>query len=122
MLTYSLNSVGLEDALSVSPEAQRLAFENRAKYDLCVIYDTRSTRFPKRGEPPTAAGRLFDIISEHEFVKPLPRFPALLIGGYEGWCDFVKQRQMVGLQEHQRALQRQAAKATPNGHTSTQSL
>jgi ubiquitin carboxyl-terminal hydrolase 8 len=115
---HRLNSTGLEDALSVSPEGQRLAFQNRYRYDLVVICDTRSTRLPAKGEAPTPAGRLFSIIGENEFVKPLPRFPALLVGGYEGWVEFIKQRQSLGEKEYMRMLQARARanSGATNGH------
>jgi hypothetical protein len=73
---------------------------------------------PKKGEPPTPAGRLFDIINEHEFVKPLPRFPALLIGGYEGWISFIMERQRQGMEEQRKLLEQQQARNATNGHAS----
>lgn len=118
LLTYSMDSVKLEDALSVSSDAQRLAFENRSKYDLCVIYDTNSTTLPKKGDKPTPAGRLFSIIGENEFARPLPRFPALLIGGYEGWVNWMRDRAMQGAQLQQQKQQQAAMKqyTAANGH------
>lgn len=87
-----------------------MAFASRNLYDLIVINDMRSKRFPGKGEPPTPAGRLRDIIFEHEFTKVLPRSPALLVGGYEGWIEFIKSRQAF----HMQRLKQEAQAA--NGH------
>ncbi|WOO79490.1 Ubiquitin carboxyl-terminal hydrolase 4 [Vanrija pseudolonga] len=113
-----LTSTQLEDAMSLSPQAQQLAFQNRHKYDLVVLYDKRSTTFPKKGEPPTPISRLWSIIGENEFRKTLPRFPAMLIGGFEGWVKFIMARQKASMQQHQLAQQQQSRPYNPktNGH------
>lgn len=98
----------LEDALSLSTDAQRLAFENRHRYDLVVVYDTKSTSFPTKGAPATPVSRLWSIIAENEFIKPLPRFPTLLIGGYDGWVKFIKARGEMHAREFARQRAQQA--------------
>lgn len=105
--------------MSLSPQAQQLAFQNRHKYDLVVLYDRRSTTFPKKGEPPTPISRLWSIIGENEFRKTLPRFPAMLIGGFEGWVKFIMDRQKASMQQHQLAQQQQQSRPynpKTNGH------
>lgn len=97
----------------MNPEAQQLAFASRNMYDLIVIYDTRSKTFPSKGAAPTPAGRMREIIYEHEFTKVLPRSPALLVGGYEGWIEFIKSRQAMHMQ---RFKQEAATTQMPNGH------
>ncbi|KAL1409731.1 ubiquitin-specific protease doa4 [Vanrija albida] len=115
----NLNSTELEDAMSLSPQAQQLAFQNRHKYDLVVLYDRRSTSFPntKKGEPATPISKLWAIIGENEFRKTLPRFPVLLIGGFEGWVKFIMDRQKASMQQHL-AQQQQSRPYNPktNGH------
>ncbi|GMK54579.1 hypothetical protein CspeluHIS016_0111650 [Cutaneotrichosporon spelunceum] len=111
LLRSGLTSTQLESALSLSPEAQQAAFASRHFYDLVVITDSKSTMFPSKGEPQTPAGNLRDIIYEHEFVKTLPRSPVLLVGGYEGWVEFIKARQAINM-EH---LQQAHGSQVPNG-------
>ncbi|BEI95738.1 hypothetical protein CcaverHIS631_0106870 [Cutaneotrichosporon cavernicola] len=115
-----LTSTQLESALSLSPEAQQVAFASRNLYDLVVISDSRSKMFPSKSEPQTPAGNLRDIIYEHEFAKTLPRSPALLVGGYKGWVEFIKTRQAINMQHLQQAHGSQAPNGTPgqpNGYS-----
>ncbi|GHJ88910.1 hypothetical protein NliqN6_5312 [Naganishia liquefaciens] len=92
-----LDSIKLENALSLSPPAEQRAFAARNTADLVVLYDARSTAFPKPGAAePTAPGRLFSIIFENEFRRVLRRTPVLLVGGYEAWRRYVEQKQGQG--------------------------
>ncbi|EIW69824.1 hypothetical protein TREMEDRAFT_30214 [Tremella mesenterica DSM 1558] len=92
LLRSDMTSNKLEDSLSLSPEAQRKAFEERHKADLVVVYDSNSVSWPRKGSPPTALSRLWDIIYEHEFAKKLERTPVMLTGGYHAWTEFIKMR------------------------------
>ncbi|KAJ9119135.1 hypothetical protein QFC22_003626 [Naganishia vaughanmartiniae] len=87
-----LDSIKLENALSLLPAAEHKAFLDRQQNDLVVLYDTASTSFPKTGSRPTAPGILFSIIFENEFRKSLPRSPVLLIGGFQAWKEEVELR------------------------------
>jgi len=82
----------LEDSLSLSPENQRGAYENRHKADLVVFYDANSINFPRKGSSPTPISRLWDLVYELEFTKRLQRTPVLLTGGYAAWFEFIKKR------------------------------
>ena len=92
LLTFSITSAKLEDSLSLSPEAQRRAFSERHKFDLVVVYDGKSTGWPRKGAEPAPLSRLWDTIYEHEFSKRLARNPVLLEGGFAAWRDFIKMR------------------------------
>lgn len=87
-----LDSIKLENALSLLPSAEHKAFFDRQRNDLVVIYDSSSTAFPKPGAPPTAPGTLFSLIFENEFRKSLPRSPVLLVGGYQAWNEEMERR------------------------------
>ncbi len=87
-----MTSAKLEDSLSLSPEVQRRAFENRHMHDLVVVYDSHSVNFPRKGSPPTPLSRLWDLIYEVEFTKRLQRTPVMLTGGYDAWLQFIKMR------------------------------
>jgi ubiquitin carboxyl-terminal hydrolase 8 len=89
---YRMDSIRLENALSILPPAEHKAFLNRNTVDLVVLYDSASTSFPKPGAEPTAPGRLFSIIFENEFRKSLARSPVLLVGGYQAWREEVERR------------------------------
>lgn len=86
----SMNSVKLEDSLSLLPDQQRRYFENRHKADLVVVYDATSTTWPKDAQP---LSKLWDIIYGNEFGKKLQRMPVLLVGGQEHWSEYVRRRQ-----------------------------
>ncbi|CAK9786673.1 hypothetical protein CC85DRAFT_288603 [Cutaneotrichosporon oleaginosum] len=122
LMRPGLTSTQLEGALSLSPEAQQVAFASRNLYDLVVIVDSRSRKFPGKGEAQTPAGNLRNVIYEHEFAKVLPRSPALLLGGYEAWVEFIKSRQRINLkriQEEQASfMPRMPPNGAPNGHAS----
>lgn len=87
-----MTSAKLEDSLSLLPDRQRKAFEDRHKADLVVVYDSHSVSFPRRGSQPTPLSRLWDFIYEHEFNKRLERTPVMLAGGYAAWLEFIKKR------------------------------
>lgn len=116
-------STKLEDALSLSTEKQRKAFENRHKYDLVVVYDSHSLNWPRKdsdngGRTPPLA-RLWEVIYEHEFNKRLERTPVLLTGGYAGWVEFIKARGAKHAQEWARMqaqAQLQSGRPEVNGH------
>ena len=92
MNTRSMTAAKLEDSLSLSPEKQRRAFEDRHKYDLVIFYDSHSLNFPRKGSPPTPISRLWDLVYELEFAKRLQRTPVMLTGGYDAWLQFIKMR------------------------------
>lgn len=78
----------------------------------------RSKAFPNKGAAQTAAGRLREIIYELEFTKTLPRSPVLLVGGYEGWVEFINGRRAFHMANHMRNAQPpQAQQYAPNGHS-----
>ncbi|KAK8850408.1 hypothetical protein IAR55_004326 [Kwoniella newhampshirensis] len=112
LLREGMTSTKLEDSLSLSPEAQRRAFENRHKFDVVVVYDSHSASWPRKGSPPTPVSRLWDMIYEHEFTKKLARNPVMLTGGYEAWREFIKMR----------AARHAKAHAQAQGHGHSQSL
>ncbi|ORX41170.1 hypothetical protein BD324DRAFT_613498 [Kockovaella imperatae] len=109
-----MTSAKLEDALSLSPEVQRKAFEKRNKYDVVVVYDSKSKSWPRKETgstiPPLA--RLWEIIYEQEFSKKLERTPVLLSGGYATWVEFIKGRAA----KHAADYARMTAMAQANGH------
>lgn len=96
IMRSGMTSTGLEDALSLSPPAQQEAFARRHQYDLIVIYDSRSTSFPGQGSEATPVGRLWDMMYSNEYSKSLPRCPVLLVGGYQGWYEFIDYRSKQG--------------------------
>lgn len=106
LLRNDITSTKLEDSLSLSPESQRKAFEDRHKFDLVVVYDSRSDSWPRKGAAPSPLSRLWDAIYEHEFSKKLERTPVLLEGGYAAWREFIKMRVAKNV----------AANASANGH------
>lgn len=118
----SMDSTKLEDALSLSPEAQRKHFENRDKYDVVVVYDSHSQGWPRKdmgvnGTPPLA--RLWEIIYQDEFGKRLQRTPVLMTGGYDAWVEFIKMRGAMHAQAWAAAQANghgQGRKVIPNGH------
>ena len=107
-----MNSVKLEDSLSLSPEPQRRAFADRHKMDLVVVYDSQSTSWPRKGSQPTPLSRLWDIIFEHEFTKRLERNPVMLEGGYHAWREFIKMRVAMNGSAHQQQQQQQQPSRT----------
>lgn len=96
IMRSGMTSAGLEDALSLSPPAQQEAFARRHQYDLVVIYDSRSKNFPPKGADPTPVSRMWDMIYSNEYSKILPRCPVLLVGGYQGWFEFIDFRARQG--------------------------
>ncbi|WWD20590.1 hypothetical protein CI109_105066 [Kwoniella shandongensis] len=118
LLREGMTSTKLEDSLSLSPEAQRRAFETRHKFDLVIVYDSHSANWPRKGSPPTPVSRLWDMIYEHEFAKKLERNPVMLTGGYEAWREFIKMRAA----KHAKAHAQAQAQGHPSGHGHSQSL
>ncbi|OXG41036.1 ubiquitin carboxyl-terminal hydrolase 8 [Cryptococcus neoformans Bt15] len=88
LLREGMTASKLEDALSLSPAVQREAFQNRHKYDLIIVYDTRSPVWPKDGP----LSRLWDMFFMGHDEKRLQRNPVILVGGYEKWREFIKMR------------------------------
>lgn len=84
---YRIDSVKLESALSLSPSAEQKAFQNRAQYDLVVVYDRSSSGFPVKGEKPNAMSRLYNLVFVDEFRKSLRRSPVALVGGFNAWKE-----------------------------------
>ncbi|KAF8507957.1 hypothetical protein BU17DRAFT_56970 [Hysterangium stoloniferum] len=74
-----LTSTTIDSALVVSPSTERVLFTNRAKFDLVVLYDNKSTVI----DGPLS--NLVRAICEMEFVTFLKRPPVLLVGGLEAW-------------------------------------
>ena len=117
-----MTSTKLEDALSLSPEAQRKHFERRDKYDVVVVYDSHSKGWPRKDNaaetvPPLV--RLWEIVYEQEFSKRLQRTPVLLAGGYDAWVDFIKMRGAMHAKAWHAAQANghgQGKKVIPNGH------
>lgn len=96
IMRTGMTSTGLEDALSLSPPAQQEAFARRHQYDLVVIYDSASKSFPGKGAEPNPVSRIWDMIYSNEYSKILPRCPVLLVGGYQGWFEFIDFRSRQG--------------------------
>lgn len=89
----------LEDALSLSPAVQREAFQNRHKYDLIIVYDTRSPVWPKDGP----LSRLWDMFFMGHDEKRLQRNPVILVGGYENGESLSRcERRGVHMQQRRR--------------------
>jgi ubiquitin carboxyl-terminal hydrolase 8 len=112
-----MTSAKLEDALSLLPEKQRKAFENRHRSDLVVVYDSHSVNWPRKdtGNPAPLA-RLWELIYEHEFAKKLERTPALLTKVYAGWVEFIKMRAAKHAQAYALANGYNPRKPMTNGH------
>ncbi|ODN86082.1 hypothetical protein L198_07375 [Cryptococcus wingfieldii CBS 7118] len=78
----------LEDSLSLSPPKQQTYFANRDKYDLVIVYDASSTNWPTSGP----LQRLWNMFFNGHDPKKLQRPPVVLIGGHNGWIEFIKMR------------------------------
>ncbi|WRT70548.1 uncharacterized protein IL334_007546 [Kwoniella shivajii] len=106
LMREGMTAQKLEDSLSLSPTAHQKAFQNRNKFDLVVVYDSKSTNWPNKEKGSTPTSKLWDMIYEYEFQKKLDRTPVLLLGGYEAWREFIKMR----------AAKHAAAHANSQGH------
>ncbi|RUP49463.1 hypothetical protein BC936DRAFT_142475 [Jimgerdemannia flammicorona] len=81
----------------MNPETDKLLFANRNHFDLIVYYDRNSMSF---NTPSGVNGyaymsplkNLKIAIYENEFTKSLPRMPVLLVGGFEAWRAFAKDK------------------------------
>jgi ubiquitin carboxyl-terminal hydrolase 8 len=83
----------LQEALVLSSRTERTLFERRNTFDLVVLTDTDSEQF---GDPSTPIRKLFSMIYENEFLKPLRRSPVFLQGGIKAWTNDVGE--LVGTQ------------------------
>ncbi|KAK4683648.1 ubiquitin carboxyl-terminal hydrolase 8, partial [Tremellales sp. Uapishka_1] len=99
IMREGMTSAKLEDALYLSSDAQRRAFQERNLADVVVMYDSSSHGFPDLAHP-NPISTLFKLIYEHEFEKKLPRPPVLLTGGYRAWVEFIKKRQRKHEENH----------------------
>lgn len=128
LLIVRMNSVKLEDSLSLSPESHRRAFSDRHKVDLVIVYDSASNGWPRKGSAPNPLSRIWDVIFEHEFTKRLERNPVILEGGYHAWREFIKMRvARNSLSRNYKPATRSTdnppyVKPVPHGHRQAQSM
>ncbi|RUP50002.1 hypothetical protein BC936DRAFT_140748 [Jimgerdemannia flammicorona] len=93
----SITSVDIESSLIMNPETDKLLFANRNRFDLIVYYDRNSI---SDNTPSGVNGyayvsplkNLKNAIYENEFTKSLPRTPVLLVGGFEAWRAYTKDK------------------------------
>ncbi|KAK9415120.1 putative USP domain-containing protein [Seiridium unicorne] len=80
----------IEDSMGIAPDEEMRAFENRAKFDLVVIYDEDSILLPERPQADDQATALFTLyqgLDQFNYGRELRNKPKLLRGGVEAWSD-----------------------------------
>ncbi|KAK7056503.1 ubiquitin-specific protease doa4 [Paramarasmius palmivorus] len=82
LMRSNVSGESLEDSMVIAPNQEALAFKNRDKWDLVVVYDQNSKDF---GGPESSLNVLIGAISERAFKKLLRRMPMILVGGLDAW-------------------------------------
>lgn len=80
----------IEESMGIAPDEEMRAFENRAKFDLVVLYDEDSTALAERPQHDDQAIALFTLyqgLDQFNYGRELRNKPKLLQGGVEGWTD-----------------------------------
>lgn len=68
-------------SLITSPDSEKEIFSKRSEFELLVIYDTDSQTI----KDSITLEKIFKIMSQKAFEKPLKRNPVILSGGLEAW-------------------------------------
>lgn len=80
----------IEESMGIAPDEEMRAFENRAKFDLVVLYDEDSVNLPDRPQEDDQATALFTLyqgLDQFNYGRELRNKPKLLRGGVEAWAD-----------------------------------
>ncbi|KAI0386537.1 cysteine proteinase [Hypomontagnella monticulosa] len=80
----------IADSMVLAPPNERLAFEQRDKADLVVIYDEHSTTVPAKISGDFLEMILYNLrqaLSYYSYSRPLKGSPKLLTGGLGSWVD-----------------------------------
>lgn len=80
----------IEESMGIAPDEEMRAFENRAKFDLVVLYDEDSASLPDRPQGDDQATALFTLyqgLDQFNYGRELRNKPKLLRGGLEAWVD-----------------------------------
>ncbi|KAG8891176.1 ubiquitin-specific protease doa4, partial [Tulasnella sp. 403] len=123
LMRTSIDAMGVESALVLSPASEENSFRNREKFDVVVLHDEKSESFS------SPLAKLNRIIYETEFTKLLQRPPMLLVGGLERWKKEIGLKGLVGHDIEAQLKAAEAREATaissassvrgvPNGHGS----
>lgn len=85
----SLSADDIEESMGIAPDEEMKAFEDRAKFDLVVLYDEESTTISgnPRDEQGTALLMLYQALDQFNYARELRNKPKLLQGGVEAWTD-----------------------------------
>lgn len=80
----------IEESMGIAPDDEMRAFENRAKFDVVVLYDEDSTTLIDRPQNSDQAAALFNLyqgLDQFNYGRELRNKPKLLRGGVEAWID-----------------------------------
>jgi len=80
----------IEESMGIAPDEEMRAFEDRAKFDLVVLYDDDSTSLPggpQGDDQATALFVLYQGLDQFNYGRELRNKPKLLRGGVEAWID-----------------------------------
>ncbi|KAI0839877.1 cysteine proteinase [Hypoxylon sp. FL0890] len=88
LMRENISADDIADSMVLAPSDERLAFEQRDKVDLVVIYDQSSASLPTRitGNPlEMILYNLRQALSYYSYNRPLKNSPKLLRGGLNSW-------------------------------------
>ncbi|KAH6647459.1 hypothetical protein BKA67DRAFT_577532 [Truncatella angustata] len=80
----------IEESMGIAPDEEMRAFEDRAKFDLVVLYDDDSSSLPggpQGDDQATALFVLYQGLDQFNYGRELRHKPKLLRGGVEAWVD-----------------------------------
>ncbi|KAH9885040.1 hypothetical protein F4778DRAFT_519734 [Xylariomycetidae sp. FL2044] len=80
----------IADRMVLAPSEERLAFEQRDKFDLVVVYDEGSKTLPSRitaSSDEMALHNIWQALTHYNYSRPLKTPPKLLAGGLDAWVD-----------------------------------
>ncbi len=86
----NISADDIQDSMILADPMEKLAFEQRDKVDLVVIYDQDSTTVPKRSTGKPQAMIVYAIIhalSHYSYSRRLRNPPKLLAGGLDAWVE-----------------------------------
>ena len=86
----NISADDIQDSLILADPAEKLAFEQRDKVDLVVVYDQDSTFVPRRPTGNPQAMTIYTImnaLTHFNYTKPLRNPPKLLVGGLDAWVE-----------------------------------
>lgn len=93
-LQSQTSELKLERDLEINPTHEQLFFQTRDTVELVVFYDQSTTSLGKPGSTEltpyqACLNNLVAAIYEQARIKPLKRMPVLLIGGLDGWLQYM---------------------------------